>query len=521
MSQRPAEADAAPLPAAPSQLSRMLREAATGTRAQHDLRSPLDPDDWAAFRAQAHDALDAMIADLMTLRERPVWQPMPAEVREGFRKPLPRAPRDLGDVLADFDATIRPYATGNRHPLFMGWVHGAGTPVGMVAEMLAAGLNANCGGRDHAGIEVERQVTRWAAEMLGFPADASGVFVTGTSMANFLAMLIARDAALGHDVRKSGLGPEGARLTAYTSAEAHGCIAQAMELSGIGSANLRRVPVDAAGALDIAALDSMIAADRAAGLTPFLAVGTAGTVNTGAIDPLAAIAALARREGLWFHVDGAFGALACLAPDLRQRLAGIEEAASVAFDFHKWAHVPYDAGFLLVRDPAAHRGTFAAPAAYLARLPRGLAAGDTWPCDLGPDLSRSFRALKTWMTLSTHGADRIGAAISRSCEIARHLAARVSATPGVELRAPVALNIVCFGFAGADSDILVPEVVMDLHERGVAAPSLTTLAGRPAIRCAIVNHRTDEADIALLLDEVAASLARARQDRSDAAGTTS
>lgn len=472
--------------------------------------SPLDPADWEAYRRAGHAALDGMIDELRTLRDRPVWQPMPAEARQRLRAPLPRAPRDLADVLAAFDADIRPYATGNRHPLFMGWVHGAGTPAGMIAEMLAAGLNANCGGRDHAGIEVERQVTRWVAEMLGFPADASGVFVTGTSMANFLAVLVARDAALGHGVRRHGLGREGGRLTAYTSAEAHGCIAQAMELSGIGSERLRRVPADAAGALDVAALAESVAADRRLGLAPFLVVGTAGTVNTGAIDPLARIASLARAERLWFHVDGAFGAMATLAPDLRPRLAGIEEAASVAFDFHKWGHVPYDAGFLLVRDPEAHRGTFASPAAYLSRLPRGLAAGDTWPCDLGPDLSRSFRALKTWMTLAVHGTDRIGAAISRCCRVARYLEARIAGSPELELRAPVALNIVCFGVSEASSDALVPEIIMDLHERGAAVPSLTVIAGRPAIRCAIVNHRTDERDIDRLLVEIATSLAAAR-----------
>jgi aromatic-L-amino-acid decarboxylase len=478
-----------------------------------DLSSPLDPDDWDGFARLGRAALDGMIDHLRTIRSGPVWRPMPADVRARFESPLPTVPGDLADALAEFEASIRPYATGNTHPMFMGWVHGAGTPVGMIAEMLAGGLNANCGGRDHVGIEVERQVTRWVAEMLGFPATASGVFVTGTSMANFLAVLVARDAALGHDVRRKGLLRAGAPLTAYASSEVHGCIGQALELAGIGSDHLRRIPVDATGAMDTSALEATIAADREAGHVPFLVVGTAGTVNTGAVDPLERLDEIARRERLWFHVDGAFGALAVLAPGLKPRLAGIERAQSIAFDFHKWAHVPYDAGFLLVRDPDAHRGTFASPAAYLSRAPRGLAAGDTWPCDLGPDLSRSFRALKTWMTLKVHGADRIGAAIEGCCRVARHLAATVARTPGLELRAPVALNIVCLGLASPDSDALVSEIVMDLHERGVAAPSLTRLDGRPAIRCAIVNHRTTEADVELLVDEIGRSLARLDERR--------
>ncbi|MEZ5856023.1 MAG: pyridoxal-dependent decarboxylase [Hyphomicrobiaceae bacterium] len=451
-----------------------------------------------------------MIDHLATLREQPVWQPMPDKLRAEFRTSLPTAPRSLEQALEDFDRAIKPYATGNTHPMFMGWVHGGGTPVGMLAEMLAAGLNANCGGRDHVGLELERQVTLWAAQMLGFPASASGILVTGTSMANFLAVLIARDHALGHDVRKTGLKATDTQLVAYTSGEAHSCITQAMQLAGIGSNNLRLIAADPLGRMHINHLEAAIEADRRAGLTPFLLVGTAGTVNTGAVDPLARLADVAARHQLWFHVDGAFGALAALAPSLKHLLDGIENAQSVAFDFHKWGQVPYDAGFLLVRDAAAHCATFASPAAYLSRLSRGLAAGEIWPCDLGPDLSRSFRALKTWLTLSVHGTERIGAAIERCCHVARRLGRLVEASPDLELRAPIGLNIVCFGLTDPDTDALVPEIVMDLHERGVAVPSLTTINGRPAIRAAIVNHRTVEADADELVHQIAISLQRLR-----------
>ena len=462
----------------------------------------LDPADWSSFRRQAHGMLDDMIDFIEQVRERPVWR-KPAEAsRDRFDVPLPRGPRELADVLDDVRRHIAPYANGNLHPRFMGWVHGAGTPVGMVAEMIAGGLDMNCGGRDHIGHDVERQIARWMAEAVGFPGDASGLFVTGSSMANFLALLVAKCAAVGPGTRRDGLGALARPLVAYTSREAHGCIAQAMELAGIGSASLRRIDTDAAGRMMPSSLDGAIGADRAAGLQPFFIVGTAGTVNTGAIDPLDRLAAIAAREKVWFHVDGAFGALAALSPALRPLLAGIEASQSVAFDFHKWGHVPYDAGFLLVRDPHAHKQAFVGEAAYLQRAERELAAGETWPCDLGPDLSRGFRALKTWMTIETLGADRIGDAIVANCEAARHLAARVAAHPLLELKAPVALNIACFGVKGDHDGSINREIVMDLQESGVAAPSWTTIGGQTVIRCAIVNHRTTRADIDLVVDRI-------------------
>jgi glutamate/tyrosine decarboxylase-like PLP-dependent enzyme len=458
----------------------------------------LDPENWDQFRADAHQALDDMLAHLEGVRDGKVWQQAPEHIRQEFTAGLPRAPQDLSDVLDVFDEAIVPYANGNRHPLFMGWVHGAGTPVGMVAEMLAAGLNSNCGGRNHIALDVERQIVRWAAEMLGFPADASGLFVTGTSIANFLAVLVARNATLGHDIRKKGLR-SAPQLTAYASAQAHGCVIQAVELAGIGSDNLRLIPVDGAGRIRIDLLREAVARDRAAGMKPFLIAGTAGTVNTGAIDDLTAMADFAQAEKLWFHIDGAFGALCALSHKLRPLIAGLERADSVAYDFHKWAHVPYDAGFLLVRDPEMHRATFAAPMTYLSRAPSGLAAGETWPCDLGPDLSRGFRALKTWFTFRVFGADRIAACIEHTCEVAQYLAAKLGQSQTYEVCAPVALNIVCFTVKanGVENN---PKIVMALHNSGDAAPSLTILDGKPVIRCAIVNHRTTMKDIDAFMD---------------------
>jgi len=457
--------------------------------------------------------LDDVLDYLEHIRVRPVWQPMTPELRNRFRAELPTAPSDLAAVHDEFMRDILPYATGNAHPAFMGWVHGGGNPAGMLAEMLAAGLNANLGGRDHAPIEVERQIVQWTRTLFGFPETASGLFVTGTSTANLIGVLVARTAALGSGVRRKGVASALGRLTAYASAATHGCIAQAMDLSGLGFEALRVIATDDRHRIDLEALRAAIAADRRAGFTPFLVVGTAGTVDIGAIDDLGGLADLAQREGLWFHVDGAFGALAILAPDLAPRLSGIERADSLAFDFHKWGQVPYDAGFILVRDETLHRGTFASPAAYLRRECRGLAAGSLWPCDFGPDLSRGFRALKTWFTLKVHGTERIGAVISRTCALAQYLRRRIEATPELQLMAPVQLNIVCFGYRSDAAHEINGEIVADLQEAGIAAPSTTTIDGRLAIRAAIVNHRTEERDLDTMLEAVLAFGARREQSR--------
>ncbi|MBI5264618.1 MAG: aspartate aminotransferase family protein [Bradyrhizobium sp.] len=462
----------------------------------------LDPQDWSEFRAQAHRMLDDAIDYIANIRERPVWQPIPDEVRAKFRSGLPREGSALADVYREFTDNVVPFATGNVHPGFMGWVHGGGSAVGMLAEMLAASLNANLGGRDHMPIAVERQIVAWMRELFGFPEGASGIFVTGTSMANLLAVLVARTSALGTMARQHGIGNEGALLTAYTSKAAHGCISKAMDIAGFGSDGLRQIAVDGDHRIDVAALRRQIAIDRESGLKPFLVVGSAGTVDIGAIDDLAALSALCREEKLWFHVDGAFGALGILAPAIAPRLAGIENADSIGLDFHKWGQVPYDAGFLMVRDGEKHRQAFAAPAAYLRRETRGLAAGSPWPCDYGPDLSRGFRALKTWFTLKTYGTERLGAAMARTCALAKYLEARVLAEPQLELAAPVALNIVCFRYRAEDSDGINGEIVADVQESGIAAPSSTTLDGKLAIRAAIVNHRTDIADIDALVSAV-------------------
>jgi aromatic-L-amino-acid decarboxylase len=467
----------------------------------------LDPDDWSEFRALGHRMLDDMIDYLAGVRDRPVWQPMPPVARAELQAPLPRGPSDPSEAYATFRRLIELYATGNTHPRFMGWVHGGGNAVGMLAELLAGGLNANLGGRDHAPIELERQVIRWAAEMVGFPPESGGLLVTGTSVANLIAVLVARTAALGLGVRSQGLAD--ARLTAYASTAAHHCVARAMDMAGLGTAALRLVACDENGRVQLRALAEAIAQDRRDGASPFLVVGTAGSVDIGAIDDLAGLAELCRNERVWFHIDGAFGATAMLAASLRPLLAGIEQADSIAFDFHKWTQVPYDAGCILVRDRAQQLATFATRAAYLRSANRGLAGGEPWPCDLGPDLSRGFRALKVWMTLKVFGADWLGAMIEHTCALARRLAATIDREPELERLAPVPLNIVCFRFRNAPSDLapadldqLNAEIVADLQEAGIAAPSTTILNGRLAIRAAIVNHRTRAEDVYVLVASV-------------------
>ena len=303
-------------------MSKKLRE----TSPLPEASGTLDPGNWDDIRAQGHRMLDDMLDYAANIRDRPVWRPIPDDVRARFHAELPRQPSDLGEVYREFADFIVPYATGNVHPGFMGWVHGGGTAVGMLAEMLAAELNANLGGRDHIPIEVERQVVEWTRAMFGFPSEASGIFVTGTSMANLMAVLVARTAALGQSVRQRGVADAGASLTAYASTRGPW-----LHRQGDGSCGLRH-RCTARSSQPIASTASTsrrCASGSRATVTPackpFLVVGSAGTVDIGAIDDLAALSALCREEGLWFHVDGAYGALGILAPAHRAAAGRIGE----------------------------------------------------------------------------------------------------------------------------------------------------------------------------------------------------
>lgn len=467
----------------------------------------LDPQDWEALRSTFHDAIDLAIDHLRDIRQQPVWRETPDAVKARLSAALPRKPEPLDEVLARFAEDILPYGTGNIHPRFFGWVHGSGNLAGALGEMLAAVMNCNVGGRDHVAVYVERQIIQWCKEVFGYPAASSGLLTSGTSMGTVIALAAARDARTGGMVRRQGVGAAPRPLVGYASSEAHNSVAKAFSLLGLGQDSLRLVPADAAFRLPPQRLKAMIAADRAQGLLPMVVVASAGTVNTGAIDDLAALAALCREEGLWLHVDAAFGGLAILTRDQRARLAPISEADSLAFDFHKWLQVPYDAGCVLIKDEGAHRAAFSARRDYLAPAERGLAGGEPWFCEYGPELSRGFRALKVWFTIKAYGMDRLAEVVARNCRQANLLGRAVQSRDDLELLAPVSLNIVCFRYLSreipdAALDQLNEDIVADLQIEGIAAPSTTKIGGKTAIRVALTNHRTTTEDLAILADAV-------------------
>ena len=477
----------------------------------------LDPADWTAFAALAHRMVDDMLAHLASLRDQPAWREMPAEVRASFGGPVPRAGAGDDAAYRAFVERVMPYTSGNQHPRFWGWVQGNGTPLAMMAEMLAAGINPHLAGFNQAPALVEHEVVRWLATLLGMPADASGVLVSGGTMANTVGLAVARHAgasAAGWNVKDDGLqtnddGTAPPRLVFYGSTETHNWARKAAELLGLGNRSFHRVPVDDAFRIDVAALAARIAADRAAGLSPFCVIGSAGTVNTGATDDLAALADLAAREGLWFHVDGAFGALAYLSDALRPQLAGMERADSIAFDLHKWGSMPFECACVLVRDPAVHRAAFASSASYIAPMARGVIAGGLPFTERSLELTRNFKALKVWMSLVANGADHHAALIEQNVRQAQALAAAVVAHPSLELLAPAPLNIVCFRYVAPSLDARAldavnEEILLRLQERGLAVPSGTRIEGAYAIRVANVNHRSTTPDFEALVRDVVA-----------------
>lgn len=478
----------------------------------------LDPSDWDEARALGRRMVDDMLTWLETVRERPVWQSPDATSRAALAEPVPRAGADMAAVYETFKRHILPYPTGNTHPRFWGWVQGTGTVAGLFGDLLASAMNPHLAGYDQSAYLVEREVIGWMAELMGFPADASGVLVSGGTEANMNGLVAARVAKAGFDVREDGLGA-GPPLTIYGGAETHSWIYKACEIMGLGRKAFRRIPVDANYRMDLEQCRAAIVADLVQGYRPIAIVGTAGTVNTGATDDLRALRSLADEFDLWLHIDGAFGALAAWTPS-RAIVAGQETADSLAFDLHKWGYLPYEAGVVLTRDPhaqtAAYQAQGAGVGAYLVPPKGGIAAEGVYFANRGLQLSRGFRALKVWMSLKEQGVDRIGACIQANIDQAQRLAALVDAHPDLERLAPAPLNIVCLRYApqGVAEDRLNglnEAILIALQTRGVAVPSSTVLDGRFAIRVCITNHRTTDDDIDLFV-EAALALGRELQD---------
>lgn len=488
---------------------------------------PSSREAWAELRALGHDMLNDMFDALMALPGTPAWREMPPGTRQRFTAPL--TPGGIGAAAAyeRFRADILPYGNGNWHPRFFGWVQGNGTPLAMLADMLASGMNPHLAGFDQAPALVERQVVGWLAEWMGMTG-ASGIFVTGGTMANVHAMMVARHAgALKQDrnIREFGLQAwpglsREAPLVFYGSSETHGWALKAAEWLGLGRHAFRQVPVADDYTLRVDLMQEMIESDRAAGMQPFCVIGTAATVNTGAIDDLETIADLAARESLWFHVDGAFGAMIALAPSLRSRLRGMERADSLAFDLHKWGSMPFECACVLIRDPLVHTQALKQQAAYLGATERGVSHGGLYFNDHGLDLTRGFKAFKLWMQLQADGVEKFGRIIEQNVRQTQLLVSLIEQYARLELLAPAPLNIVCFryrpaapnengndsetannpGTSGApaqnhDLDALNTEILQRLHERGIAIPSFTRIKGQFAIRVAHVNHRSTDDDI--------------------------
>jgi len=468
----------------------------------------LDPADWNEFRHLGHRMIDDICDHLSTLRDQPAWREMPAEVRRKLHEPLPIEGQGFDAAYQDFRDNVLPFPNGNIHPRFWGWVQGTGTPLAMLSDMLASAINPHMAGFNQAPALVEKQVIAWMAELMGMPENASGILTSGGKMASNTALIVARCAKAGFDVRAEGLQERNhPQLVMYGSTETHGWAERAADLLGLGTKAFRGVPVDSEYRIDLDELRRAIGEDRQAGHRPFCVIGTAGTINTGATDDLEGLAALCREEDLWFHVDGAFGALARLVPRLQPIVAGIELADSVAFDLHKWMYLPFEIACVLIRDEEIHRQAFSRSASYLAETSRGVIAGGLPFAERGVELTRNFKALKAWMSLKAHGVKAFAEIIEQNVEQANYLASLITDHSGLELMAPVGLNTVCFryradGLSPAELNTLNEELLIRVQESGVAVPSSTRVNGDFALRVAIVNHRSRQEDFDLLVQAV-------------------
>ncbi len=464
---------------------------------------------WTAeqIRLVGREVVELMADQLAGSPDRPVFRPVPADLARTLASgSLPDDGAEPAQLLEAFRDEIAPYPLGNNHGRFWAWVCSPANVMAVFGEALAAAMNPHCDVANHAAVHLERQVLDWFRDMVGFPTDSGGVLVSGGSMANLTGLATARHARSGWDERELGLAG-GPRLRVYVSDQGHACIRKAIELLGIGSANLRIVPTDDRFRMRIPILESMVAEDRRAGYRPLAVVASAGSTNTGSIDPLERIAAVCRREDLWFHVDGAYGAPAILTDRYRDALAGLALADSVAVDPHKWFQIPVEAGVALVRDRSLLRDTFSLVPAYLRT--DGGEEGVEGPisfAELGFQQTRGFRALKIWFGLRNLGKDRIERLIDQNCRLAERLHADVVDAPDLEALAPPSLSVVCFravplSLRGDDVglDALNRSIVERIQLGGVFFVAKTVVRGRTAIRVCIVNGGARPSDVATLV----------------------
>lgn len=467
----------------------------------------LDPKNWEEMRRLGHQIIDDMVEHLKNIREQPVWQPIPLEVKDSFRELLPKEGQKIETIYDEIKEKIVPYTLGNTHPYFWGWVVGTGTIFGAFGDLIASALNQPSGGLEHIANYVEQQVIEWVKEMLGYEAQASGLITRGASMASIIGLTVARNAKAGFNVREKGLQFVDAKLTYYCSTEAHSCLQKAVELLGIGSKNLRKISVNEEFQINLEELQKTITNDKKNGYKPICVIGNLGTVNTGAVDDLNSLADIAERLNMWFHIDGAFGALTKLAPESHHLADGLERADSIAIDFHKWFHINYAAGCVLVKSQRDHYDSFALVPEYLTHSTRGAGGAEIWFSDYSVELSGEFKTLKIWMSLKEHGFEKFGRLIEQNIQHAKYLTELIKNEENLELLAPTSMNIVCFRFRkeGMDQERLNKlneEIVLQLQEQGLAVPSHTTLNGNYTIRVAITNHRTKREDLKIFVNAV-------------------
>ena len=484
--------------------------------------SPLDP---SADQIQrwGHAAIEVMANFLGSLRDQPVYpQTTAGKIRENLDRTLPNEGVQFERLLETLRDVIVPMSRLNGHPRMFGYVQAPGTAIGAIADLLASTLNANLTAwrSAPAAVEVERLTINWIKEIVGVPAGAAGLFVSGGSMANFAALATARRAKAPPELVTKGAQVLPHAMRVYVSTETHHSIAKAAALLGIGRDNVREVSVDERFKIRLDELETKITEDLRAGHLPFCVVGNAGTVATGACDPLREISEMATRFGLWMHVDASYGGFAALAPSARNLFDGIGEADSVALDPHKWLYLPVDCGCVLYRDAESARATFAHEAEYTRVLDREAdEAFAFW--DYGPELSRRFRALKVWMMLKGVGVRALGEAIEKDLACARHLTALVETSDDFEMLAPVELSIFCFRYlppklklalAGAEEaeharlneqlDALNERLLVGLQRDGSSYLSNARLGGRFSLRGCVMNYRTTPRDMEILLDDL-------------------